>query len=255
LKPVFSMPAPESKEAWVTYVMNQKWRNMRASMEGQAIAREEILTRFAALTTKRLQAIRKSSGGTSNLRKADIKSSDLKIYLGSIPDPEAAFAAEVVRLDPDGKHAFKGLRLASTSTSSFSDNTRAIKEKLLAIIKDHSVYVDLEPKKGKEKEEERPPSPSFASGSGTTQSAVLNKINEIDSLTSVEVIRVTIKKAYRNGTFSTVQEVESSLRELSRAWKSKECKDLDKPSLKQDFVRKAFTDWVTRGKPLVAQSG
>jgi hypothetical protein len=252
LKPIFTFPAPKNNSEWLEVILNSKWSDVRASMEGQAIARDELLTRFAALTTKRLQNIRKSVPGVEkNARKVDIKDTILNTFLISRGDPYGEFAAELASLDPQCKHAFKAYGAGDSSSKSvLKGSSIHLRAKLRQSMIEFRVYQELsistipKPDSGKKPVE----------GEGSTLSeadkkAILEKVQQVDALTSSHDVRGLIKEAYANSLFESPQEVDFLVKHLSNLWKGNTVKNAKNNTERLSIARTFITGWVKSGKP------
>jgi hypothetical protein len=249
----FKFPSPSNNEEWLANIETHTWKNVRATMEGQAIARDEVLTRFAALTTKRLQQVRKHSSGGGSRRKADIKSEELNAWLCERDDPYGSLAAELATLDPAQRHIFKKIGESDKGSKSVLKGTSGhLRSTLRQIAIDFKVYSELEFKKP----ETTTPlgsssSSSFTppSGSGSS-SEILDEVNKITALTSSEDIRVLINRCYKNGLFDKVDQVASLNSILSKLWKSKEFSNLKNNSDRKAAADEVIKKWIAKGKPL-----
>lgn len=216
LKPLFKADAPHDNNEWIKRIKELSWKDVRSSMEGNAIARDGVLKAFANVTTKRLQAIRKLPGSTANLRKVDVNAARVKaliVHRGAKAADD--YAAELATLDPNGKHIWKEVLKLGLKNWGVSGNAEAIRSNLKYALDKFDVYSDIS---------EIKPVPKSADDSGASSTkptgkvpltgAIANRLNEWLPLNPSEIIRNHVTLAFDSGEFTTVQEINCYIKRL-----------------------------------------
>jgi hypothetical protein len=88
------------KEAWVNLILDRGFPAMKQALKTNCTQRAQFLTKFAAMTTKRLNGIRSLSDAHKIKRKRDVTSDDVVSMLLRRTTPLAIFADELMSLDP-----------------------------------------------------------------------------------------------------------------------------------------------------------
>jgi hypothetical protein len=89
---------------WATLINTYGYTFVKEKLSKEFKRRHTILERFANVTTKRLQNIRRSDVTLKNIKKKDVNLEMLKRYLSSRTDPSKEFFEEVLAITGDKLH-------------------------------------------------------------------------------------------------------------------------------------------------------
>jgi hypothetical protein len=103
ITPVFQAPPfASSVEAWETAVFEKGFPLLKKELISSAGHKADLLVKFASMTTKRLNDVRRTSDTNKSKRKRDVQTTDLEAVVLRRSHPVSAFTDEVVLLDPHG---------------------------------------------------------------------------------------------------------------------------------------------------------
>jgi hypothetical protein len=131
-----------SRDEWYTAVVNVGWKAIKAKLVERSSKRSEWLSRFAAVTTKRLGEIRKLSDSTKTKRKADVTSAEVASSLSRRNDPVSSFADEIISMDPTMKNFLTKFIIKEQSTDKLA--FAASRQALINYLADKSIYASLD---------------------------------------------------------------------------------------------------------------
>jgi hypothetical protein len=97
---VFAAIDQSSRDDWYSHVMDHGFSAIKRKIVDNANVRTQILQRFAAMTTKRLNELRASGDHLKTVRKRDVQSTDLNTMLLRREKPVERFADEIISIDP-----------------------------------------------------------------------------------------------------------------------------------------------------------
>jgi hypothetical protein len=157
LLPHFGSNYPSKKEEWLEYILEHGFLNIKKEMVHEAHRRAELLSKFAAVTTRRLQEYRRVPGASKDKRKADLSAANVKTMLSLRAHPINAFADEVACLDPTFTGCLKAVRReVEVSGKQVLDNLASRREIAEQVVK-LNLYHDIQFKEPEVEQTERPP--------------------------------------------------------------------------------------------------
>jgi len=146
--PLFGKTSFEDMDTneWVNTILDRGVRFVRDHLKSIYNERQVYLTRFAKLTTNRLQAIRKTDLTKSMIKKSAVTVTDVHALLLTRADPITAFVSEVQKLDPTGEAFIAQYFAGDTKTYAhkgvLSDDD--IRQLIAKLILDNQVYLSLQ---------------------------------------------------------------------------------------------------------------
>jgi hypothetical protein len=134
-----------SLDEWVNNLLDVGIAKVRGHLKSIYNERQVYLTRFAKLTTTRLQAIRKMDPTKSSIKKASVVVTDVQSLLLTRADLTTTFVSEVQKLDPTGEvfiaQYFAGDTKNYVTKGQLSDDD--IRQLISKMILDNQVYSEL----------------------------------------------------------------------------------------------------------------
>jgi hypothetical protein len=132
-------------DEWVNNLLDVGIGKVRAHLKSIYNERQVYLTRFAKLTTTRLQAIRKMDPTKSSIKKASVTVTDVQSLLLTRADLTTAMVSEVQKLDPTGEvfiaQYFAGDTQNYVTKGTLSDED--MRQLISKLVLDNQVYSEL----------------------------------------------------------------------------------------------------------------
>jgi len=119
-----------SSEEWAKALLANSLDTIKGDLARVYSGRATFLSKLAAVTTKRLQAIRSLSDDLKNKRKSDVTPEILERMLLTRSDMTEAFVSEILTLDPTGDLFLKEWASGSTLTRLMTDKSSVIMDEI-----------------------------------------------------------------------------------------------------------------------------
>jgi hypothetical protein len=240
---LFKALSGTDKDSWYEAIINQGWKTIKTSIVERANHRSEYLAKFASMTTKRLNEIRKISDSNKTKRKRDVTSTDVTSMLERRLDRLDTFAKEILSLDPTGKLLLG--KYFSKHHTNFADKA-ACRVVLVNLINDHKCYESINQALDADKIASKLgdihlglPLTPFSS-SGTTSKVAAEFCKNEDNH---EMVREIVRRVSQMGKLQSLDDL-NNLVFLANQWVSEDgFKRLSKKKDMQSFLLEKLMDF------------
>jgi len=138
---------PTTSGKFIEFIMRHGFKQYLNHMKAVSSKRAEFLQKFASLTSKRLNEVRRLSESHKTKRKRDVTSTDITSALARRDTPANKFASEILSLDPSCSLFLGAYRVNAPGTSSIDYGMTSLRIKELI---DKVIPYDSLLNKGKE---------------------------------------------------------------------------------------------------------
>jgi hypothetical protein len=268
IKDLYSAPYDASKDAWYTAIKKDGWPSIKRELVRISTERANFLSKFAALTTKRLNEVR-LSGVNKSKRKKDISPNELISCLALRDIPKSKFGNEIISLDPQFKGILSSFRVykeGSDTEWSFTSSQQAIHDFIISKI-DYSAVEEAKkdipewqfnplfevPKSGKGGL--NPLVPPYTPLPKSIERETRERVEEFCNSKRVpKVAREVMTKMWKDGNLLGLQQVDSLADMLLIEAELPENKNL-KADLLKEKLRGVCNTWRSEVKPTFGSSG